>query len=98
MTIFMVMCAIGCYACILTAALYYDMKAAALMVLAVLFEAFISAVLVRRAEEEYSVEYKELAEECNELLTKYNELKEDFNDLFTEYKDLRRDFMEDDGK
>lgn len=56
MTIFMIMCAMGCWACIITAAVFYDMKAAALIMLALLFEALISAKLIVEATKECSCE------------------------------------------
>lgn len=43
---------IGCWACIICAAIFYDLKAAALVALAVLLEAIIAAVLIMESENE----------------------------------------------
>jgi hypothetical protein len=43
---------IGCWACIVFAAIFYDWKAAALVALAVLLEAIIAATLIVEAENE----------------------------------------------
>ena len=43
---------IGCWACIVCAAIFYDLKAGALVAFAVLLEAIIAAVLIVETEKE----------------------------------------------
>lgn len=98
MVVFMVICAMGCWACIICSAVWYGWVAAGLILVAALLQAIISAGLDKQTKKEYCKECAEAEEEYQDLLDRYNELKGDFNDLLKEYKDLRRDFMEDDRK
>ena len=65
------LCAMGCWACIICAAAFFNLKAAGFVMLALLLEAVIFAVEIRQMEEESAeecenceyVEYKRLMED-----------------------------------
>lgn len=71
MSVSKVLCAIGCLACIVCAAIFYGLKAAGFVALATLLEAIIFAMEFRQMEEEYFeecenceyVEYKRAMED-----------------------------------
>ena len=52
MKVIQILGSVGCWACIVFAAIFYDWKAAALVALAVLLEAIIAATLIVEAENE----------------------------------------------
>lgn len=66
---------IGCWACIVFAAIFYDWKAAALVALAVLLEAIIAATLIVEAERECECS----CEECDRM-SEYAEMLHDMED------------------
>jgi hypothetical protein len=70
MKVIKVLGCIGCWACIICAVIFYDLKAAALVALAVLFEAIIAAELIVETEKECG------CAEC-ERIAAYEELLRD---------------------
>ena len=77
MNIGIVLCALGSWACVIATAVFYDLKAAALILLAVLFEAICASIQIVQAEQERLQEYEEVIEHLKEVKEKLKTLEDD---------------------